>query len=73
MNITLSVDEKTVAKARKVAAAMGKSLNELIREDLQRLTRQHEAEVSFSEFARLSGKGNSNGQRFSRDELYERT
>jgi hypothetical protein len=38
MNITLSVNEKTVLEARKVAASMGKSLNQIIREDLERLT-----------------------------------
>ena len=37
MNITLSVDEKTAERARKVAQAMGKSLNQLVREYMERL------------------------------------
>ena len=73
MNITLSVDEKTVTEARKIAQAMGKSLNELIREDLQRLTQQHRREQNFQEFATLGGQGNSQGWKFNRDELHERT
>jgi hypothetical protein len=73
MNITLSVDEKTVAAARKVAASMGKSLNELIREDLERLTRKHRRDNDLSEFKNLSGQGNSRGWTFNREELHERT
>ncbi len=45
MNITLSVDEKIVIEARKVAASMGKSLNQIIREDLERLTRKQNNQV----------------------------
>lgn len=72
MNITLSIDEKTVTEARKVAAAMGKSLNELIREDLERLTRKHRLEQDFSELKSLGGQGDSSGWKFDRDELHER-
>jgi hypothetical protein len=35
MNVTLSIDEQVVARARKKAKALGKSLNELIRDYLQ--------------------------------------
>ena len=35
MNITLSVDEQTVAKARRVAQAMHKSLDQVVREYLE--------------------------------------
>lgn len=44
MNITLSIDDNTVKEARKIAKAMGKSLNQLVREDLQRLTKKHHLE-----------------------------
>jgi hypothetical protein len=73
MNITLSIDEKTVIAARKVAAAMGKSLNELIREDLERLTRKQRSEQDFLELKALSGQGNSANWKFNREELHERT
>jgi predicted HicB family RNase H-like nuclease len=32
MNVTLSIDEQLVARARKKAEALGKSLNQLIRD-----------------------------------------
>jgi len=72
MNITLSVDKKIVAQARKVAASMGKSLNQLIREDLERLTRKYRREGDLNEFKNLSGQGNSHGWQFDRGELHER-
>lgn len=37
MNITLSVDTQVVERARKVALALGKSLNQVIREHLEQL------------------------------------
>lgn len=73
MNITLSVDEKIIIEARKVATAMGKSLNELIREDLERLTRKHRRDEDLGEFKSLGGQGDSHGWKFDRDELHERT
>jgi len=73
MNLTLSVDEQLVASARKKAASMGKSLNQLIRDYLQSLTGVDDAERSIEEFNRLSGRGHSRGWRFNRDELHERS
>ena len=73
MNITLSVDEKIIAEARKVAAAMGKSLNEVIREDLERLTRNSQRNNDFDEFKKLAGQGNLHGWKFNKEELHERT
>ena len=57
MNITLSVDEKTIALARKRAEAMGRSLNQVIREYLQKLAGGDDAERWIEEFERLSGTG----------------
>ena len=73
MNVTLSIDEQTVSRARKKAAALGKSLNQLIRDYLQSLTGGDDAERSIEEFRRLSGQGNSRGWRFDRDEIHERS
>lgn len=73
MNITLSVDEKLVSDARKIASEMGKSLNQLIREHLEQLTQQQKSAEDFDEFIALSGTGDSKGWTFNRDELYERT
>jgi antitoxin component of RelBE/YafQ-DinJ toxin-antitoxin module len=73
MNITLSIDDKVVDEARKVAAAMGKSLNEIIREDLERLTTKSQRDQNLQELINLSGQGSSENWRFDRDELHERT
>ncbi|MGH8480689.1 MAG: hypothetical protein ACREXK_14265 [Gammaproteobacteria bacterium] len=42
MNITPPFDEKVAKPARKVGQAMGKSLNHLVRDYLEQLTRQSE-------------------------------
>lgn len=73
MNITLSIDDKVVNEARKVATDMGKSLNQIIREYLEQLTRQQQAQANFAEFVELSGQGDAQGWKFNRDELHERT
>ncbi len=72
MNVTLSVDEQLVERARKKADALGKSLNQLVREYLQRLVGGDDPEQSIEEFERLSGRGHSRGWRFDRDEIHER-
>jgi len=73
MNVTLSIDEQLVARARKKAHALGKSLNQLIRDYLQKLAGGDDPERSIEEFKRLSGRGNSRGWRFNRDEIHDRT
>ena len=72
MNVTLSIDEKVVARARLKAEALGKSLNQLIRDYLQTLAGEDDVERDMEEFRRLSGKGNSRGWKFNREEAYER-
>jgi hypothetical protein len=72
MNVTLSIDEQTVARARKKAEALGKSLNQLIRDYLQKLVGSDDPEQSIEEFKRLSGQGHSRGWRFDRDEIHAR-
>ena len=58
---------------RKRANALGKSLNQLIRDYLQTLAGGDNPERSIDEFRKLSGKGDSRGWRFNRDEIHERT
>jgi hypothetical protein len=72
MNLTLSVDEQLVAKARKRASAIGKSLNQLIRDYMQVLAGGADPERSIQEFQNLSGRGDSRGWRFNRDEVHDR-
>ena len=73
MNVTLSIDDQVVTRARKKAEALGKSLNQLIRDYLERLAGSDDPERSIEEFKRLSGRGHSRGWRFNRDEIHERS
>lgn len=73
MNLTLSIDEQLAARARKRAAALGKSLNQLIRDYLQNVAGGDDPERSIEEFRQLSGKGHSHGWRFDRNEIHERS
>lgn len=74
MNITLAVDEQLVKRARKIARAQGKSLNQYIREQLERLTAGHDPDGWAQEFERLSREsgGHSRGWRFDRNEAHDR-
>ena len=75
MNITLSIDDQTVEQARRVASAMNKSLNQVIREYLEQLARRDQAERDIAEFRALSeqheGKSPT-GWKWNRDEIYDR-
>lgn len=74
MNLTLSVDERVVEEARKVAAAMGKSVNQLVRDYLEQITSKPTLEEDLAELRRLSeeSRGNSRGWKFDRDEIHAR-
>ena len=74
MNLTLAIDEQLVKRARKIAQAQGKSLNQYIREQLERLTARDDTRGWIAEFERLSrqSKGHSRGWRFNRDAVHER-
>lgn len=75
MNLTLSVDDRLLKEAREVAKAMGKSVNQLVREYLEQLTGRDEPQRDNDELRRLSASsgGRSGGWRFDRDELHERS
>lgn len=73
VNVTLSIDDQTLARARKKAHSLGKSLNQLIRDYLEKIAGGDDPERSIAEFNRLSGTGNSRGWRFNRDEIHERS
>jgi hypothetical protein len=74
MNITLAMDEALVEEARRVAAARGISLNQMIREELERLTRAGERQARIDEMMRLFREhpGDSQGWKWNREELYDR-
>ena len=74
MNVTLSIDERLVERARRVAGAMGKSLNQLVREYLEALTTRGGPEDFASELRELSARagGRSRGRKFTREDAHER-
>lgn len=75
MNITLSVDERLLRRARKAAEAMGKSLNQLVRDQLEAVVMEDSSDRFDKELRRLSveGGGHSHGWRFDREEAHERS
>jgi hypothetical protein len=73
MNITLALDEQDVDRARRYASSMGTSLNQLVREYVKRVACADDPEGSIAKFERLSGTGHSNGWKFNRNELHERS
>ena len=74
MNITLSIDERIAEQARKAATAMGKSLNQAVRDYLEQLAgSQHLAtELDQFEQSALATPGRLKGWAFNRDEANRR-
>jgi len=74
MNLTLSVDEEVLGKARRKAEALGTSVNQLVREYLEQVAGKADPKQGADEFVRLSrmSKGNSQGWKFDREEAHER-
>jgi antitoxin component of RelBE/YafQ-DinJ toxin-antitoxin module len=73
MNITLSIDEQLVERAREKLRATGKTINQEIREHLQHIAGENDLELErdLEMFIQRVGQGNSNGWKWNRDELYE--
>ena len=73
MNITLSIDEQVVERAREKLRAVGKSVNQEIREHLAHLAGDDDERMERDlEFLRsTAGLGNSNGWKYNREDAYE--
>jgi hypothetical protein len=74
MNLTLSIDERILKRARKVAASMGMSLNQAVRRFLEDLGGDDSVGNDIAEMNNLSAGsgGRSRGWRLDRDEIHER-
>jgi hypothetical protein len=74
MNVTLSVNDDVILRARRRAEALGTSVNQLVRDYLDQLAGTSDPNEDATEFARLSklAHGDSRGWKFDRDELHER-
>lgn len=73
VNITLSIDEQVVERAREKLRATGKSLNQEIREHLAHLAGDDDEQLKRDlEFLQsTAGLGNSNGWKYNREDAYE--
>ena len=74
MNITLSIDERIAEQARAAAAAMGKSLNQAVRDHLEQLagSQQLASELRAFEQSALKTPGKLKGWKFDREEANRR-
>jgi hypothetical protein len=73
MNITISLDDQLLERARKLAARRGTSVQELFRSYLEGLVGQQSGEAAASELLELMNQrgGRSGGRRIQREEAYE--
>ena len=75
MNITLSADPELIAKSRRMARQQGTSLNQLIRDYLERFSDAHRDVSAAKEFRGLAldkGGRSASGFRFDREEAHAR-
>ncbi len=73
MTVTVDLDDQLANRAHEVAEGLGVSLDQLIRHYLEDLTSESSAEEDIAEIRRLSGLGHSQGWKFNRDEIHERS
>lgn len=71
MNITLSIDEQVAQQARRAAQAMGKSLNQAVRDYLEQLAGLAQLETEIAAYLESTARtpGRLRGWKFSREEL----
>ncbi|MBI4872037.1 MAG: hypothetical protein HY814_10785 [Candidatus Riflebacteria bacterium] len=73
MNVTLSIDDRLLHRAREVARQRGQSLNSLVRSYLETLAGERDGDEIVRELLELMDKcpGHSKGRRFKRGDAYE--
>ena len=72
-NITLSIDEKLLMESRKYASKNNLSLNQMIRQLLKEHTSRQSTNWIKECFQLMDqSKGNSKGEKWSREDLYAR-
>ena len=74
MNVTLSIDEAVVERARRLAERRGTSMNQLIRDYLEEVTASESPEAALRELEKMwaEGRGRSTGEVWKREDLYDR-
>jgi hypothetical protein len=75
MNVTLSIDDEILARARELAARRGSSVNQLIRDYLQEIAADLSPDDVLAELEDLwtRGSGDSGGRVWTRQELHARS
>ncbi len=74
MNVTLSIDDRVVAKARRIAAARGTTLNQLVSDHLDELTRGDDMDAVVRELdAMWSERKYRSSAPWSREEAHQRS
>lgn len=74
MNVTLSIDDRVVAKARRIAAARGTTLNQLVSDHLEELTRGDDMDSVVRELeAMWSERTYRSSAPWSREEAHQRS
>jgi hypothetical protein len=74
VNVTLSLEDRLIERARRLAARRGLSLNQMIRDYLTEITGEPSPEELVAELDALwaESRGDSRGWRFNREELHDR-
>lgn len=73
MNVTLSIEDRVVAEARRIASIRGTSLNQLVRDFLQNLTRADDTESVIAELNELWAEESFRSEGpWTREEIHER-
>ena len=73
MNVTLSVDARVVAEARRIAAARGTTLNQMVRDYLHDLTRHDHVDAAVNQLEEMWSQSTGRSRdAWTRDELHER-
>ena len=74
MNVTLSIDDRVVAEARRIAADRGTSLNQLVRDYLNERTRTDDVETIIRGLDAMWSERTYRSQGpWTREEAYERS
>ncbi len=73
MNVTLSVDARMVAEARRIATARGTTLNQMIRDYLHDLTRHDDIDAAVDQLEQMWSQSTGRSRdAWTREELHER-
>ena len=74
MKITVSIDDEVAQRAGEAAQKMGKTLNQLLLECIERLASSAQRDQQWESFEQscLTSGGRLNGWKFNRDEVNQR-